>query len=98
MNERLRECESERECVRVLEDDIPGAVDSRLREAATRDAGPIVTCAGGSSGRGEPGKRSTCVGRILIGMKDLCRDNGLDERVTAELVGRMAKGLCDFPI
>jgi hypothetical protein len=82
----------------MLEDDIPGAVDSRLREAATRDAGPIVTCAGGSSGRDEPGNRSTCVGRILIGMKDLCRDNGLDESVTAELVGRLAVDLCKLPI
>ena len=87
-------------CGGMLEDDIPGAVDSRLREA-TRDAGPIVTCAEGSSGRDEPDTRattSTCIGRILITMKDLCRDNGLDESVTAELVGRLAKDLCDFPI
>ena len=85
----------------VLDDDIPGSIESRLRGPATRDAGPIVTCAVGSSGQDEPGTsvtRSTCIGRVLIGMKDLCRDNGLDERVTAELVGRMAKGLCDFPI
>ena len=82
----------------MLEDDILGSVESRLREAATRDAGPIVTCAGGSSGRDEPGNRSTCVGRILIGMKDLCRDNGLDESVTAEMVGQLAMDLCDFPI
>ena len=84
----------------VLEDDIPGAVDSRLREA-TRDAGPIVTCAGGSSGRDEPDTRattSTCIGRVLITMKDLCRDNGLGESVTAEMVGRLAKDLCDSPI
>ena len=81
----------------MLEDDIPGSVESRLREA-TRGAGPIVTCADGSSGKDEPGTRSTCIGRVLIRMKDLCRDNGLDESVTAELVGRLAKDLCDFPI
>ncbi len=85
----------------MLEDDIPGAVDSRLREAATRDAGPIVTCAGGSSGRDEPDTRattSTCIGRVLITMKDLCRDNGLNENVTAEMVGRLAIDLCKLPI
>ena len=84
----------------LLEDDIPGTVDSRLR-GAMRDAGPIVTCAEGSSGRGEPDIRattSTCIGRVLIRMKDLCRDNGLDESVTAELVGRLATDLCSFPI
>ena len=31
-------------------------------------------------------------------MKDLCRDNGLDESVTAEMVGQLAMDLCDFPI
>ena len=81
----------------LLEDDIPGTIDSRLREG-TRDARPSVTCADGSSGRDEPGTRSTCVGRILIRMKDLCRDNGLDESVTAELVGRLAVDMCDLPI
>ena len=81
----------------MLEDDIPGTIDSRLREG-TRNTRPPVTCADGSSGRDEPGTRSTCVGRILIRMKDLCRDNGLDESVTAELVGRLAKDLCDIPI
>ena len=44
--------------LRVLEDDIPGTVDSRLR-ATTRDAGPIVTCAEGSSGRDEPDTKAT---------------------------------------
>ena len=86
---------------RLLEDEIPGSVESRLRGAATPDAGPIVTCIDGSSGQDEPGTsvtRSTCIGRVLIGMKDLCRDNGLDESVTAELVGRLATDLCDFPI
>ena len=33
---------------------------------------------------------STWVGRILIGVKELCRHGGLDEAATAELVGRLA--------
>ena len=46
---------------------------------------------------------STCIGKLLIGMKELCRDNGLDEAVTAELVGQPAIDLCakigdDIPI
>ena len=82
-----------------MEDDSSDMV-TRLREA-TRGIDPIVTCADGSSGRDEPGTsvtRSTRIGRVLIGMKDLCRDNGLDESVTAELVGRMAIDLCGSPI
>ena len=80
-----------------MDDDIPGLVESRLREA-TRDAGPLVTCAVGSSGRDEPGTRSTGIGRVLIRMKDLCRDNGLGESVTAEMVGLLAIDLCELPI
>ena len=38
---------------------------------------------------------STWVGRILIGVKELCRHSGLDEAATAELVGRMARDLCE---
>ena len=46
---------------------------------------------------------STCIGQLLIGMKELCRDSGVDEIVTAELVGQMAidlsaKSRGDFPI
>ena len=86
----------------MLEDDIPGTVDSRLR-AATRDAGPIVTCAEGSSGRDKPGsdeKKTTCVRSVLIGMKDLCRKNGISEVFATYLVGRLAIELChsDPPI
>ena len=79
-----------------MEDDIPGTVESRLREA-TPGTDPIVTCADVSSCLDEPDAsvtRSTCIGRVLIGMKELCRDNGLDEAVTAELVGRLATDLC----
>ena len=82
----------------MLDDDIR---HSRLRGAATTDASPVGACAVDSSGRDEPGTsvtRATCIGRVLIGMKDLCRDNGLDESVTAELVGRLATDLCSFPI
>ena len=84
-----------------MEDDITGSIESRLRGAGTRDAGPDKACAVESSGLDELDTsvgRATCFGRILIGMKDLCRDNGLDESVTAELVGRLAKDLCDIPI
>ena len=81
-----------------MDNDIPGLDESRLRGAGTRDAGPARACAVESSGLDEPGTsvgRATCIGRILIGMKDLCRDNGLDEAVTAEMVGRVAIDLCD---
>ena len=37
---------------------------------------------------------STWVGRILIGVKELGRHNGLDEAATAGLVGRLAIDLC----
>ena len=85
----------------MLDNDIPGLDESRLRGAGTRDAGPDKACAVESSGLDELDTsvgRATCFGRILIGMKDLCRDNGLDESVTAELVGRMAIDLCGSPI
>ena len=39
--------------------------------------------------------RATCIGRVLIGMKELCRNNGLNEIFTAELVGQLAIDLCD---
>ena len=85
----------------LLDNDIPGLDESRLRGAGTRDAGPARACAVKSSGLDEPDTsvgRATCIGRILIGMKDLCRDNGLDESVTAEMVGRLAIDLCKLPI
>ena len=34
-------------------------------------------------------------GDVLIGMKDLCRKNGLNEVLTHYLVGRLAMDLCD---
>ena len=46
---------------------------------------------------------STCIGWVLTGVTELCRNNGLDEAVTAELVGQTAIDLCakigdDIPI
>ena len=82
----------------MLDDDIR---HSRLRGAATTDAGPVGACAVDSSGRDEPDTsvaRATCIGGVLIRMKDICRDSGLDESVTAELVGRLAQDLCASPI
>ena len=82
----------------LLDDDIR---HSRLRGAATTDAGPVGACAVDSSGRDEPDTsvaRATCIGGVLIRMKDICRDSGLDESVTAELVGRLAQDLCASPI
>ena len=76
------------------------------REAATPSG---ETC--GNLGTGYPNPdqsssratTSTWVGRILIGVKEPRRYSGLDEAVTAELVGQMAidlsaKSRGDFPI
>ena len=79
----------------MLDNDIPGIDESRLRET-TRGAGPIVTCADSSSGQVEPDTSdrreatATCNERVIIRPEEPGRDNGLDEAVTAELVGQMA--------
>ena len=76
------------------------------REAA---APPGETCGNLETGLPNPDQSSsrettsTWVGGIIIGMKELCRDSGVDEIVTAELVGQMATDLSaksrgDFPI
>ena len=44
------------------------------------------------SGRSE--KKATCVRSVLLGMRKLCRENGLNEAFTAYLVGRLAMDLC----
>ena len=92
----------------MLDNDILSIDGTRLREATLgTDAGQ--TCAVVTSGLDEPDisdrgeEKPTCVGRILIGMKELCRDSGVDEIVTAKLVGQMARDLStkmggDFPI
>ena len=91
----------------MLDNDIPG-LESRLQEAAL---GVALSETSDQSGTGlqnpdEISSRvttSTCVGRILIGVKEPRRYSGLDEAVTAELVGQMAIDLSakirgDFPI
>ena len=84
----------------LLDNDIPGIDESRLRET-TRGAGPIVTCADGSSGQDEPDTSdrreatATCNERVIIRPEEPGRDNGLDEAVTAEMVGQVAIDLCD---
>ena len=78
----------------MLDNDIPGS-ESRLQEAAL---GVALNETSDQSGTGlqnpdEISSRmatSTCVGRILIGVKEPRRYSGLDEAVTAELVGQMA--------
>ena len=80
-----------------MDNDIPGTAhsESRLREATLWSA-PSETSATLETGLDNPGTsvsretRSTCVGRVLIGVKELCQDNGVDEAVTAEVVGRLA--------
>ena len=103
----------------MLDNDIPGLDESRLRGAGTRDAGPARAGAvessreaaapsGESRGNQETGlqnpdqissreKASTCVGRILTGVKELRRNSGLGEAATAEPVGRTAIDLSDKP-
>ena len=92
----------------MLDNDIPGTDETRLQEATP---GVALSETSDQSGTGlqnpdEISSRvttSTCVGRILIGVKEPCRYSGLDEAVTAELVGQMAIDLCakigdDIPI
>ena len=63
------------------------------------DAGQA--CADAASGlvkpdtSGSDGSKPTRVRSLLIGMKELCRKNGLNEAFTAYLVGRLALDLCD---
>ena len=81
----------------MLDDDILG---TRLREA-TRGPATGRACADAAdatSGRDRPGsenEKTTCVRNVLIGMRDLCRKNGLSEVFTHYMVGRMAMDLCD---
>ena len=78
--------------------DIPGTTQ---RESRLRGADQGRTCADTSSGLDKPDiggrdeKRPTCVRSLLIGMKELCRDNGLSEAFTVYLVGQLALDLCD---
>ena len=66
-----------------------------------RGADQGQTCADASSGLDKPDtggrdeKKPTCVRNVLLGLKELCRENGINEVFTAYLVGRLAIGLCD---
>ena len=82
----------------MLDNDIPGIDESGLtREAAAPSGETYGNLGTGLQNPDQSSSRettSTWVGRILIGMKELCRDSGVDETVTAELVGQMAIDLC----
>ena len=82
-----------------MDNDIPGTAESRFREAIPgTDLGETRAANGTGldnpvfSGRSE--KKPTCVRSVLLGMKELCRENGLNEVFTAYLVGRLAIDLC----
>ena len=91
----------------MLDNDMPGS-ESRLQEAALGVALSETSDQSGTGLQNPDGissreKTSTCVGRILIVVKEPRRYSGLDEAVTAELVGQMAIDLSakiggDFPI
>ena len=85
----------------MLDNDIP-STESRLREF-TREPDSSRACADASSGRDRLSSgevKTTCVRNVLIGMKDLCRKNGISEVFATYLVGRLAIELChsDPPI
>ena len=80
----------------LLDNDIPG------RELGLRGPAPPPSESGGQleTGLQNPDQissretTSTCVGRILTGVKELRRNSGLGETATAEPVGQMARDLC----
>ena len=91
----------------MLDYDIPSTAhsESRLREAMPGLA-QIETSTCNGTGLENPATsdsretKTTCVRSVLIGMRNLCRKNGLSEVFTTYLVGRMALELCysDPPI
>ena len=81
----------------MLDNDIP---ESRLRDATSgADAGRA--CADVTSGREQPEastgneKKPPRVRDVLLGLRKICREKGMDEAFTAYLVGRLALDLCD---
>ena len=81
----------------MLDNDIP---ESRLRDATSgADAGRA--CADVTSGREQPEastgneKKPPRVRDVLLGLRKVCREKGMDEAFTAYLVGRLALDLCD---
>ena len=85
----------------MLDNDILGIDESGLtREAATPSGetyGNLETGLQNPDQISSREKASTCVGRILTGVKELRRNSGLGEAATAELVGRTAIDLSDKP-
>ena len=71
----------------MLEDDNHGLVSGKTGAAT-------------GTGLDKPGvsdsneTRDTCIGRVILGLKELCRKNGVNEILTASLVGRVAIDLC----
>ena len=83
----------------VLDNDIPGR-ELRLREPApppSETGGQLETGLQNPDQISSRETTSTCVGRILTGVKELRRNSGLGEAATAELVGRTAIDLSDKP-
>ena len=81
----------------MLDNDIP---ESRLRDA-TMGADAARACADVTSGQDRPEARASNekklprVRDVLLGLRKVCREKGLDEAFTAFLVGRLALDLCD---
>ena len=81
-----------------MDNDIPD--ESRFREASSgTDLGETRATNGTGLDNPVPADRSekkpTGVRHVLLGMRKLCRENGLGEAFTAYLVGRLAMDLCD---
>ena len=68
---------------------------------ATICADAAGACADVTSGRDRPEagasneKKIPRVRDVLLGLRKVCRENGMDEAFTAFLVGRLALDLCD---
>ena len=83
----------------MLDNDIPGIDETRLREARPGTV-HIVACADVSSGSDEPDTSdrreatATCIGRVIIRLEDFCRTNGINEVLTASLMGQIAMDMC----
>ena len=71
----------------MLEDDNLGLVSS---ETGAATGTGLDKPDGGDSNE----TRDACIGRVILGLKELCRKNGVNEVLTASLVGRVAIDLC----
>ena len=63
---------------------------------AGRACADVTSCPGQPDTSGTDEKKPPCVRNVLLGLRKLCRENGLNEVFTAYLVGRLALGLCDM--